>query len=227
MQQDPRDGPNVNPSTDLEEADIAVSERLTTKRRHPAVRALAAVGELGDQAPIFTLSAAVLAYGLFRRHERVAAAGANMLLSAAVATGIKTIIKRSVSRTRPHKLLDEESYELRPFGPDEGPWHSFPSGHTAGAVAAARALARSYPEAAIPAYAGAALVAAAQIPTAHHYPTDVAAGAVIGLAADAICEQVVRLALRKAEEVVVPHAPGASMEQGVERPSAGNAGPAR
>jgi membrane-associated phospholipid phosphatase len=165
---------------------MAAARQLTGQRHHPAMRALGAIGELGDQPPMFALSGAVLAFGLLTGRERAAAAGANMLLAVAAATAIKTVVKRSVSRTRPHLLLDEGTYQVRPLGPDEGPWHSFPSGHTSGAVAAARALARSWPEAALPAYAGAAVIAAAQIPTAHHYPSDVVAGAAIGFAADAL-----------------------------------------
>jgi membrane-associated phospholipid phosphatase len=86
-------------------------------------------------------------------------------------------------------LLDHGHYEVRPFGPDEGPWHSFPSGHTAGSVAVARALARTYPAPALPAYAGAATVAAAQVPCGKHFPADVAAGLIVGLIAEAVSER--------------------------------------
>ena len=186
----------ADPATTLEEADIAFSEQVTAERGNPVVKALGTVGELGDQPPLYLLSASVLAAGLLTGRGRIASAGAQMLLSVSIATVLKTIVKRSVSRTRPHVLLDEGVYEVRPHGPDVGPWHSFPSGHTAGSVAAARALARTIPEAALPAYAAATAIAAVQVPTAHHFASDVLAGAAIGLAADAIAERAVRLAPR-------------------------------
>jgi membrane-associated phospholipid phosphatase len=185
-----------NDTTPIEDADIALSESISTERKHPLVKALGTLGELGDQPQLTALSACTLAFGLLSGRTRVALAGANMLLSLAAATAIKTVVKNTVSRTRPHVLLDEGTYEVRPLGPDAGPWHSFPSGHTAGSVAVARALARTCPEAALPAYAAAAVIAGVQLPTAHHFASDVIAGAAIGLAADTLVERATRLALR-------------------------------
>ena len=184
----------VDPATGLEEADIALSERVTAQRKHPLVRALGALGELGDQPPLLTLSAGMLAFGLLTRRRRVAVSGANMLLSLAIATAAKTAVKKTVSRTRPHVLLDEGNYDVEALGPDEGPWHSFPSGHTAGSVAVALAFARVNPGAALPAYAAAGTIAAVQLPTAHHFATDIIAGATIGLAADLLTRPAARLA---------------------------------
>jgi membrane-associated phospholipid phosphatase len=87
-------------------------------------------------------------------------------------------------------LLEEGRYEVEPFGPDEGEWHSFPSGHTAGSVAVARAVGRVYPQARTAVYGGAAAVALIQIPRGAHYPADVAAGTVVGLVAEAAINRV-------------------------------------
>ena len=184
-----------NGTTTIEDADIALSESISSERKHPLVKALGTLGDLGDQPQLTALGACTLAFGLLSGRRRVALAGANMLLSLAAATAIKTVVKNTVSRTRPHVLLDEGTYEVRPLGPDAGPWHSFPSGHTAGSVAVARALARTCPEAALPAYAAAAVIAGVQLPTAHHFASDVIAGAAIGLAADTLVERATRLAL--------------------------------
>lgn len=190
----------AEPATAVEEADIALSERVADARHNPAVRALGTLAEIGDQPPLLALCAGTLAAGLVTRRKRVAVAGARMLLSFTIATVIKATVKRSVSRTRPKVLLDEGVYDVQPLGPDKGDWHSFPSGHTAGSLAVARALARTIPEAALPAYAAAAAIAAVQVPTARHFASDVAAGAMIGLAADALAarvgREVERLAVR-------------------------------
>jgi membrane-associated phospholipid phosphatase len=52
-------------------------------------------------------------------------------------------------------------------------------------MAAARAFAREYPEYGAAALAAGAAVAASQIPRCAHYPTDVLAGAAVGLASEA------------------------------------------
>lgn len=174
----------------VENADVALAARLATHRHHPAIRSAAAVSEIGDQPPLFAISGAVLALGLAAGDTRLTAAGGRMLASMTLATIIKGGIKRLLSRTRPHKLLDEGRYEVRLNGPDEGPWHSFPSGHTAGSLSVARALGRVYPEARLPAYAGAAAIALIQVPRGAHYPVDVAAGALVGLAAEAVVDRI-------------------------------------
>ena len=172
----------------IEDADVAAATALAKDRQSPAVRAAAAAGELGDQPPLLVLSGGVLAYGLLARDRRVAAVGGRMLASVLVATALKTAAKHAVSRTRPHVVLDTGHYEVTPDGPDAGPWHSFPSGHTAGSVAAARALARIYPAASWAAYAAAAGVALVQLPRGAHYPLDVVAGAAVGAAAEALVD---------------------------------------
>ena len=75
-----------------------------------------------------------------------------------------TVVKRVVVRTRSYVLAEEGRYETGWLGAIDGPHSSFPSGHTADAVAAARAIARVYPQARGPAYAAAAAVGAIQIP---------------------------------------------------------------
>src|SRR5260370_3503795 len=58
---------------------------------------------------------------------------------------------------------------------------SFPSGHTASSFAAATALATLYPHARPPAFTLATLGEASRVHPRHHFPSDVAARAVIGV----------------------------------------------
>lgn len=169
----------------VEKADIAVAREAGAARDHPAVAALGKFGELGDQPPMVALCAATIAAGLVRRDGRLASTGVRMLAAHALATGIKRVIKHSVDRTRPKLLVEEGRYETGPGRHKDGEYSSFPSGHTAGALAVARAYARDYPEAAWPAYAGAAMIAGIQVPRCHHFPSDIGAGAVVGWAAEA------------------------------------------
>ena len=171
--------------TDAEAADLALSEQLAAHRKHPAMRALAGLSQVSDQGPLLGIAGALLGGGWLLGDRRAARAGGRMLLSVLAATAMKAAVKRLVSRTRPQELLDRDHYEVRPLGPDAGSWHSFPSGHTAGGVAAARAVAREYSGGRVPLYAGATAIGLVQVPTGAHYASDVLAGALVGLAAEA------------------------------------------
>jgi membrane-associated phospholipid phosphatase len=174
--------------TDPEKADIAVARAAAPMRRHKAVKALGWVSEAADQPPLMTLCAATLAAGLIMRKGRLARAGARMLAAEVVATQIKSLIKHRIDRTRPRVVTDGGRYQAHKGHDHASEMNSFPSGHTAGAVAVARAYARDYPEHSTGAYAAAAGVGAIQIPRSAHYPTDIAAGAVIGVLAEALVD---------------------------------------
>jgi membrane-associated phospholipid phosphatase len=182
----------VETGSSVEEADVAIAAHVAKGKDHPAIRMIGALSEVGDQPPLVALSGAFLAYGLIAGNRRAAQAGTRMLGALALASCIKTGLKHMVARTRPNVLLDEGRYEVEPFGPDQGAWHSFPSGHTAGSVAVARALGRTYPSAGPAAYLSAAAIAMAQVRRGAHYPLDVAAGALIGLAAEAAVDRLAR-----------------------------------
>ncbi len=134
---------DIEAGSAAEEADVALATHLAGRRNQPVVRGLGTMSEVGDQPPLLALSGAVLAYGVLKGDRCAAGAGARMLGSLVLATWIKTGLKSLVARTRPNVLLDKGQYEVEPFGPDEGSWHSFPSGHTAGSVAVVRAAGRA------------------------------------------------------------------------------------
>lgn len=168
----------------IERADLVVARRVGALQDHPAVKLLGEASEMADQPPLIALSVATLAAGLVLRRPRVALAGARMLATHAVATGLKSRVKHRVDRTRPHVLEHEGEYIVRKGQRRASRYNSFPSGHTAGAVAVAEAIARTEPRAAWAARAWAAAIAAIQVPRGAHFPSDVAAGAAIGFAAD-------------------------------------------
>jgi undecaprenyl-diphosphatase len=168
----------------LIEADVAVAQAVVPLRKKLPVRALSIFSELGDQPQARALSLAVLALGLLRREGRLVRAGARMLVAHEAATMTKNFVKRRVDRTRPRSRTNTESHKPRSGRNTEKEETSFPSGHSAGAAAVARAYAREFPEHKALAYAGAGLVAVAQIPRCAHYPTDVGSGLAIGIAAE-------------------------------------------
>jgi membrane-associated phospholipid phosphatase len=172
----------------LEQADAALAHAATRHRKHPVVRFAGAVAEVADQPPLMSLCVATLVAGALLKQPKLARAGVRMLASEMVATGAKAVVKRFVARTRPGKMLKDDRYALhhdKGGDKNEGPWNSFPSGHTAGAVAVGRALLREYPAAAPVVGMGVALVALIQPFIGAHFPSDVVAGGAIGLGSEA------------------------------------------
>jgi undecaprenyl-diphosphatase len=170
----------------LQAADAAVAEATLPIRRNKAVRLIGTLSELGDQPQVRTLSAGLIGAGLLVGDPRLARAGARMLAAHELATAVKNFVKHRVDRTRPRSLRPGEAPEIRRGNNHEKEETSFPSGHSAGAAAAARAFQRDYPEHRGAAYLGAGLIALAQIPRCAHYPTDVGAGIAIGVASEAV-----------------------------------------
>jgi membrane-associated phospholipid phosphatase len=170
-------------------ADEAAAEAALPYQGSPAMEALGRFASLGDQPPLRTLCAAVIAAGVAGGNRRLARAGVRMLVAHTLATLAKDLVKERVDRTRPRSKGESgKDHVPRPGGHTAKEETSFPSGHSAGAAAVARAFARDYPEYAAPAYAAGAALALAQIPRCAHYPTDVGAGLVLGLAAASVVD---------------------------------------
>lgn len=170
-------------------ADEAAAEAALPYQGSPAMEGLGRFASLGDQPPLRTLCAAVIAAGLAGDNRRLARAGVRMLVAHTLATLAKDYIKLRIDRTRPRSKGDRGSDHVpRPGRHSSKEETSFPSGHSAGAAAVARAFAREYPVYSVPANAVGAALALAQIPRCAHYPTDVGAGLLIGLAAEVVVD---------------------------------------
>lgn len=168
-----------DPAEPVFEIDKRVRRALLPYRETTPVKAVSWFSQAGDQTQLRLLAGGMMAIGLIRRDPRMIGAGVRMLVAHEAATLMKDFVKRRVIRTRPRSAAGkaQKPRKGRDTRKEES---SFPSGHSAGAVAVARAAAAVYPEHRTAANAAAAAVSLGRIPGCAHYPTDVAAGAAIG-----------------------------------------------
>src|SRR3989454_397560 len=105
--------------------------------------------------------------------------GVRGLLAQLSVAGAIQILKHLIGRPRPRFAHGDELV----LGPslDSG-LDSFPSGHAANAFGAATVLARFFPAVRVPLFLVAGLVAVSRVLRGSHFPTDVWAGAVLGVA---------------------------------------------
>ena len=110
---------------------------------------------------------ALAAYAIGRAsgHRRLALLGGDLIEAQLVAGATAATLKHAIRRPRP-----------------DGEARSFPSGHAAGAFAAATVIQRHYGvKGAIPAFSAAVLISGARLQANSHYPTDIIIGAAIGV----------------------------------------------
>lgn len=171
-------------ATRIERADIAIGHAASRYKDHPAMKAVGAVTQIADQPPLIGLSVATLAAGLVRVDKKLARTGVRMLASHLLATAIKTLIKQRVDRARPGLFTTHHAHRITPGDTDDGPMNSFPSGHTAGALAVTQAIAREYPATVVPGATASAAIAVTRPMVGAHFPIDIVVGAAIGVASE-------------------------------------------
>ena len=99
------------------------------------------------------------------------------LLAAALAGGAANIPRFLVGRPRPHMELPD-----RPIGPTlDSDMQSFPSGHSATALATVTSLSFAFPAISVPLMLTGGLVAFCRVYVNAHYLTDILVGCTIGL----------------------------------------------
>jgi len=179
----------------LERADVDAGARAARDRDQPHVKAAGALGKLGDQEPLYAISAALFFAGLVARRRDLTRAGLHIGLGVAFADLAKSALKASVARTRPKELIDRGHYEVSAGGSDAKREQSFPSGHMACTTAAALGLARVWPASLPLGLLASGGLGWSRVAKGVHWPLDVAVGALIGAAATAAA----RLVLGRAD----------------------------
>jgi undecaprenyl-diphosphatase len=188
--------PDVEPHVPLEELDAAVATALVPMAEEGTIKAIGEVSDLSDQEPLYAGAAAFLAVAALARHGPTWRSGTRILAAHLLATGLRGIIKELVDRTRPDAAARLGRYVFREGQRRDSDYSSFPSGHTAGALAVALAVGRDYPRGRWPALGTAAAASVAQVIRSKHYVSDVVAGAAIAWGAEVLIDRLIRRAAR-------------------------------
>jgi membrane-associated phospholipid phosphatase len=173
----------------LKRIDLELGAWATRAGRKPPMRYFAQLSELADQPPLLALSLIAFGAGMLRNDPRMKDTGKRMLMAFTAATAAKSTLKATVDRTRPDKLVDDRTHDaaLRSPTPSKSDaLKSFPSGHTAGAVAIARAVGHNYPRLASPVMTAALALGVLKVFKGDHYPSDVLAGFAVGLVSEGV-----------------------------------------
>ena len=161
--------------------DAAIDTRVDRFRGHPQVdRVMYAASELGDFSLIWHLVNTTRALAPDRRLEHAVRIAAALGVESALVNGpVKSLFRR-------HRPAWEQERPLRLRRPRTS---SFPSGHASAAIVAATLLAQDDPLAPLY-YALAAVVASSRVYVKIHHPSDVVAGALLGLALAQVAKRV-------------------------------------
>ncbi|WP_371667565.1 phosphatase PAP2 family protein [Streptomyces sp. NBC_00289] len=165
---------------DLATLDQALYEAVTVTSTPTLDSALRRLSAAADHSKISFAAAGLLA--LFPGRPRRAAVLGVAAIGVASTTA-NLLGKRLVRRARPHRDADSPFPGRHVPMPESA---SFPSGHTASAVAFAAAVGPTFPAATVPLGLLACAVGYSRIHTGVHYPGDVLAGAVLGTGAAAV-----------------------------------------
>jgi membrane-associated phospholipid phosphatase len=138
--------------------------------------------------------------GLIREDNKMVRNAFIMAAGSILNAGVTSALKYSINRERPFETYPDILKKAKAGSP------SFPSGHTSSAFATATSLSLAYPEwyVIVPSFAYAGTVAYSRMHLGVHYPSDVAAGAVIGAGCAYLTYKVNKALLNKNKRRIKP-----------------------
>jgi len=160
---------------ELDRVDRAVYAAVAATPTPGLDGAMRRVSAAADYSRLSIAAGVILALGWGPRGRRAAASG--LVSLGATSAVVNAVVKLVGRRRRPDRAAAEVPRARQVRMPGS---RSFPSGHTAAAVAFASGVGRVMPVAALPLHALAAVVGYSRVHTGVHYPGDVLAGAVLG-----------------------------------------------
>lgn len=178
---------------ELDRIDRAVFAAIAATPTPHLDNAMRRVSDLADYSKPWIAASAVMAIAGGRRGRLAAASG---IVSVAATSAVTNIVSKRLlgRRARPDRDAAEVPLSRQVRMPSSG---SFPSGHTASAVAFASGVAWVVPAAGLPLRALSAVVGYSRVHTGVHYPGDVLAGAILGAATADVTARAVTRRLRR------------------------------
>jgi undecaprenyl-diphosphatase len=162
---------------ELNRLDLAVYAAIAATPSPTLDRSFRQISRGADHSKVWLACAALLAFAGGGSGRRAAVNGlASTALTSAV---VNLLLKPFGRRRRPDRSAHRVPISRHVTMPRST---SFPSGHSASAFAFATGVASVLPQAGIPLSAAASLVAYSRVHTGVHYPLDVIAGSVTGIA---------------------------------------------
>lgn len=124
------------------------------------------------------LAAGSIGYGILSKDKSLREKGYELVLSMGISAIITQSLKYTIDRTRPADKYPNDVFVDKPVH-----GRSFPSGHTTIAFATATTVTLQYKKwyIAVPAYLWAGATGYSRMYAGEHYPTDVLAGAAVGI----------------------------------------------
>ncbi len=160
---------------ELNRVDHAVYDAVAATPTPHLDAAMRRLSSAADYSRLSIGASAILAIAGGSRGRRAAASG--LVSLAATSAVVNAAFKFAGRRRRPDRAAAAVPSARQVEMPAS---HSFPSGHTAAAVAFATGVGRVMPLAAVPLHLLAAAVGYSRVHTGVHFPGDVVAGAVLG-----------------------------------------------
>jgi undecaprenyl-diphosphatase len=160
---------------ELNRLDLAVYAAIAATPTPALDRAFRRLSRAADHSKLWLASATVMAGVGGARGRRAAVNG--LASTALTSAAVNLVLKPLGARRRPDPASHNVPVTRHVTMPRST---SFPSGHAASGFAFATGVAAATPEAGIPLFAAAALVAYSRVHTGVHYPVDVIAGSVAG-----------------------------------------------
>jgi membrane-associated phospholipid phosphatase len=144
------------------------------------------------------VSFGTLATGLIKKDKKLQQNGYELLISNCSAILVSEIMKSAFQRQRP-----SEKYPNEVFSVAGRPGRSFPSGHTIGAFATATTISLQYKKwyVTVPAFLWACSVGYSRMYLGRHYPSDVLAGAALGIGGGYLSHWVTKKIFRRQKKL--------------------------
>lgn len=156
--------------TALNQIEAPILEFIAAQRIPEVTQFVRGYTALGSLAVALAIFGVIASYGILRKREELADYGAKGLFGSLFLGGVVAVLKLGFARPLPEASIHDWAIG---FG--------FPSGHTASAFFVATYLGYRYKRLQPVLIIYAVLVGLSRLYTGAHYPTDVLAGAILGI----------------------------------------------